>query len=422
MIKSASALPLLAICAGSAVLDRVHSVNDKSKAGQAIHDHMRLRASHGVDYAVAMLERTAAAYDLDEKETGFFIARCKGFTWSPPAGAFGEVALCLCDDGTVVRVTGGAGSYAGLPANAVVPGQVDLMWSEPEPLDMSDPAHPRCPKGSILWVVDYKSGKEDYVEPIERNIQVGTYTMMAAKWTGAEYAVPAILFVRKGSGEWDAPEAAWGTAEISAAEKRAKDIVARGREQLERLARGEVPVFTEGKHCEFCDAAWRCPAKTAVLKALVGAPLPKGSAPLTVEERSWLAAHLKQFEAFARAARTALILDVQANGAIPLEDGTVWGPIAKPVTEIIVPRALPVLQEELGEELANNALDVTLSRGRIEANVKKLHHEQGLTRQVAPTMRRIMAKISEAGGLLSEPRIEHRAYRPHDEEDEGEAA
>jgi hypothetical protein len=286
------------------------------------------------------------------------------------------------------------------------------MWSEPEPLDLSDPEHPRCPRGSTLWVLDLKSGEDAHVEPAERNAQLDALAVMAAKWTGAMAVVPSVLFLRKGAGDWDTPERAWGSREIAAGEARIRRDVARGREAAAAIAEGRDVTYVEGNHCTYCASATRCPAKTGMIKSIVGSPVPSGAAPLTREERVWMAKNLGSLESFARKAREVLKASVDADGPIDLGDGLVWGSQPTKRAKILPRVALPILREELGDDLAAGAIEETISREAVEAAAKEWTAQNGIKRGVSRKMGAIMARVGSAGGLLSEPRVEYRAHRP----------
>lgn len=409
-MPSASSMPLVSRCASSFVLPRVRNVSSRSAVGDAIHEHMRERAAYGVDEAMQRLYALARRFELNDRETGIFIARCRSFEWIPPAGSFGEVALCLLENGEVVGVTGGKGQYE-TPDGALTAATLDVMWSEPTPLDLSDPTHPRCPPDSVLWVVDYKSGDEAHVDPIESNVQLATQALLAARWTGAQQVVPAILFVRKGQGEWDVPEHAWGARELRNTESKIREILARVQVQQKRLTAGEPLELVDGPHCNFCPARTRCPAQTGIFKQIFSGTAPFGDAPLSAEERVWLAERLSMIESMAKKARWLLRADVDENGPIALSDGNVWGPTPEKRTEIVAHVAMSVLQEELGEQ-STEAVVVSITRDGIERAAKAHCEAKKIQRGVAPLVRKLMAKLGEAGALLESQRLEYRAHKP----------
>jgi hypothetical protein len=243
-IPSSSSLPLVHQCAASwAIPHGGRGGSSRSKLGDALHEHMDDRAKYGVGEAMLRCDRIARRHELTPTETSIFLARAKHFEWSPPLGSFGEVALALLEDGSVIQMKGGKGSYE-WPEGAVTGGTLDLMWAEPTSLDLSDPEHPRCPPESVLWVPDIKSGEETYVEPVERNMQILTNAVLAARWTGARRVVPATIFWRKGHGDWDVPMtggmlAPWGEAAMRRHELVIRADIAKVREQQRKAAAGE---------------------------------------------------------------------------------------------------------------------------------------------------------------------------------------
>jgi hypothetical protein len=94
-----------------------------------------------------------------------------------------------------------------------------------------------------------------------------------------------------------------------------------------------------------------------------------------------------------------------------MSNGNIWGPYDKPNTTILVDRALPILEEELGERAAE-VVQRSITDAAIKEAVKDLHQEQGIERKVAPTVRRIFAKFGEVGALVSERRTVFGAHKP----------
>jgi hypothetical protein len=290
------------------------------------------------------------------------------------------------------------------------------MWSEPEPLDLSDPEHPRCPPGSVLWPIDLKTGEEAYVEPVESNQQVLTNALLAARWTGARRVAPGVLFWRKGMGEWDLPMtpdgklAPWGEAAMQRQERVVRELMARVREQQRRAAAGEPLDMVEGVHCTYCPARASCSEHTAILKHVAtGEIVLPGAAPLSQEQRVWLASRLAAAERFVKQWRSGLIADVKVNGEILLEDGNVWGGHPRKKTAILVEHALPILREELGDELAEHAVNRSLTNESVEEAVKEsLQGKRG----AAAIVRRIFAKLGAAGALVTDVSTQYGAHKP----------
>lgn len=405
---SASALPRIELCPASAVLPQVGSTSEAADKGSALHQHIRDRAELGIDLAVARLEEVCARWGLSETETAFLRARLMKFTWTPPAGAICELRLAVMPDWTVKRVPEDQRWVEG----ALFTGQFDVVWAEPSPLVVGEDGSVHCPAGSVLWALDVKGGQDRHVTTIERNLQVAFYAWAAARWTKAQRAIPAICYPGAGEGEWDVPGRMWGPAELDAVEARLKKLWGDCERQERALAEGQPLSLTEGRHCGYCPAQTHCPAKTALLKSLcTDSPAPLGAAPLTASEATRIASSLVFVERFLERARSALRSYVEDQGPIDLGDGVVWGPQQVNRTEILPEAAREVLEEELGEH-ANAAIKLDITGASIERAIKAQLEARGLTRGVAPTKRRIWAKLGEAGALVSKSRTEWKAHRP----------
>src|SRR5580658_5874186 len=172
-LVSGSMLPIVSRCAPAGILPRVHHDNPKGDSGSAMHEHVLVdRLVYGIDGAIARIPALAKKWDLDDRDTGFLKWRCKTFEWTPPRGAVTEIALGFCEDGSGVRVKGGKGDYPNLPPEVILPTQIDALWAEPDPLVVDESGKVTCPEGSTLWVVDLKTGKDQYVEDVEHNAQI----------------------------------------------------------------------------------------------------------------------------------------------------------------------------------------------------------------------------------------------------------
>lgn len=407
-VDSLSSTDRVEKCAPSAVLPQAEGSGRAAVMGSALHEHMHMRAALGVDSAMARIDEVAARWELDDDEKTLFAWRCRTFEWSPPAGAFGEVALCLREDGAVERVVGGRGRYD-VPPDAVTAGTLDVMWSFPEPLDLTDPEHPRCPKGSDLWVVDYKSGDEDYVVPVETNLQVGGETLLAARWTGAEMAMPVVLFIRPGQGEWDAPAHVWEAPELAAIEARLRAMRARKVAAWNAHRAGEPLRFNEGPWCQWCKARWACPPKLAMVKALAGDPQPLAATRMTDEQRRVAVLRLKVLDGIVREARETLKRDVDEHGAIDLGNGLVYGP-ERTTSRVILPKpAMPILLDELGEE-AYGAIRIT--KGAV-TDLVKARAPKG---SGAKAVRAVMGKLEDAGAVHVTEGVEYSVHRADSED------
>lgn len=420
-VTSASRLPLYMSCAAAAALPTTKSVGPKMSAGLALHEHMQMRSTHGVDAAMAAMPDIARRYDLSEKEASILAAKLRAFEWSPPSGSMAEVFLCLRKNGDVVRLATEGGRYPKLPPDARLTATVDILWCEKDgvqvPFDFeTETKEPRCPKGAILWVCDYKGGKS--VEDIESNRQLEACALLAGKWLKASHVVPAVIYPGKGKGEWDVPERPLTQKDAKEIEARIEKMERSIWSQRKRLEDNEPVTPVEGPHCLYCHAAAYCPAKVAMIKAITGAE--KVSVPdelaLTSEQASRMAEVLPQLEQFTKKAKSALQAYVKNTGQpIQLSDGRVWGPNPHREQVIVVDIAEKVIEEDLGGEAVKLAVQRRVSRSSIEEAVKDRLAAQGETRGVAPVVRRIFAKLGEAGALISEETEWWQAHKKQSE-------
>ncbi|HWA29047.1 MAG TPA: PD-(D/E)XK nuclease family protein [Lacunisphaera sp.] len=403
---SASSAHRVDLCPPSAVLAQVEHESEAADSGSALHEHITDRARLGVDDAVARLDAVMAKWNLSPREAAVLRSRLVKFEWSPPAGALTEIRLALMQDGTVRRVPPEARHYPG----SVITGQFDVLWSEPEPLIVSEDGTVLCPEGSVLWVIDLKGGLDSWVPTIETNFQVHIYAFLAAVWTKARRVLPGILYPLPGEGDWDVVERPWGQREIEAVGARIHAMFARVDAEREKAAKGLPLALLEGRHCEYCPAHSRCPAKTAMVKSVLaedGELVPNGEAPLSADEARRAAIAYGQIGQFHRRLRELLESYVHSTGKpIDIGDGLVYGPKAETKTKIITRVAREVLDRELGE-FAPTAMQITGSS--IERAVKeKLAGARG----VSPAVKRLYALIGEAGGLVEEERSEWTVHRP----------
>jgi hypothetical protein len=413
-VASGSRLPLLDACPASCALPQFPSRNEEADLGNAIHEHLAERVGLGISLAVERLDLIAAKWQLNEKLTGIFRARCISFEWTPPRGAVPEFALGLFEDGSVKQITGGRGKYPSLQG-LILPLTLDIMWAEPTPLYRTADGIVRCPTGSILHVGDYKSGKDKYVSSVETNMQAIAQAVLAARWTGATHALPAIIFVRKGPGLWDVPAAPLGPAELDAAEAHIRALLSAGAAQQAAYAAGDPLSYRTGPHCLYCDAGPGCTAKLAPIKTLLGDRAPLEPGPLTRPQAALLAVLEPQLRQLADQAKAALLADVQASGeSIPLGSGRAWGGYLETEDVLIADKVLPVLEEEVGPELAQAAVRMKITKTAMGDAIKASHEAQGIERQKAAAMRRVLARSREAGGIETRTRIRYGLHAAQD--------
>lgn len=415
-VVSGSALGHAAKCAPSQVLPRIRGAHAKATIGTAYHEHLRDRAIFGISEAMNRLDLVCAAHKIDEREAGFLRARARQFEWSPPAGAVPELSLCLLEDGSVVRVAGGRGDYRDLPADAVLPMQLDLMWAEPAPLYAGPDGAPVCPTSSVLWCVDWKTGDEAWVDPVEHNAQALAAALLGARYTGATRAIAGIIFPGKGAGLWDVQPAPMGPDELARVEATIRGVVANVERQRALYESGIPLEYVEGPWCTYCDSRTYCPARNASLREFLGDPQAIEPGELSEAQATRIAELLPAIEAFGRQAKAALVDYVDARGKpLVLRDRRLWGPHPHTETEIDAEIAIAAAEPEIGTERAERLraeLVASVSRARIEAMVKEAHAERGISRKLAPAMRTIMARVQEGNGIRKVHTTRYSAHKP----------
>ena len=421
-VFTGSETPRVSQCIGSGLFGAIASSGVAAHAGNAGHLHMAHRSAFGVDEAMRLLPEVIAKFGLDERAGRILTARLRKFDYVPPPGSIAEVSLCIVrsddPDARVVRVKGGKGHYPELPEGAICPMQIDLIYSEPEPLDFTDPTHPRCPSGSILYVADFKFGDDANVAPVERNAQLSTAAVAAAFWTGAEAVVPCIIFPGPGEGEWDVPTdgegnvVAWDRNRLEV--EYAELVVLYEARVLEiaRIATGQPPTIAEGPWCDWCKSANACQAKLAMVRAVIDPLAEQSLMPreLTNEQAAKLVSAMKAADTFGRKARAALETHARVTGKpIDVAEGLVWGPVLNEIDQIDPALSAAVLVSELG----THAYDaVKISKDALDEAMKMKHLEEGLVRKKAGAMRQLFAKLIEVGAMKKVPREEFRIYRP----------
>ena len=408
-------------CPGSTALPKGAFENPKADPGSALHEHLADRVNLGTKGAFSRLQEVALAWELDEDETRIFEARCRTFTFQPPQGALAELPLCLLADGSVVRVEGARSVYQA-PPTAILPITIDVIWSEPEPLVVGEDGSVTCPAGSVLFVPDYKTGKDEYVDPVEHNRQALAGGLVAAKFTGARLVLPAILFVRRGEGEWDVRRDSLGNPkpytmdELAWLEQEILDTHQACAEQERRYAAGEPLRLVEGLNCGWCGARDSCQAKLAMIRSVVSGELvvPGGAALSLTEEQATKLAEIKpQIARWLAKADAVLKTYVDERGRpLNMGEGRVYGPHEVQEDEILVEEALPIVAAEIGPEFARAAVKpASMSKTALDEAIKASLEDRGVKRQGSATQRRVYAKLLQTGALRKVRKVKYEVYK-----------
>lgn len=414
-ILTLSGLQQAAICPGSAVLPRIGSTSVKADIGSALHEVNATRGEHGKQMASGQCDTIADRWNLEGKDRAIFFARARSLDLGIPEGALFEVPLCLRADGSVEPVTGGQGAY-NVPDDCIVAGTIDILFADPDPIQDGL----WCPRGSVLWAADLKTGDDAHVAPIARNWQARASALLGARWTGAEAVVPAIVFPNANGSSWDVP-----TEQGKPTPLRAKDLAtidadlrelhATVMAQAERVDAGKLPKLVTGTHCTYCRARAGCPAHVSETRALIAGSSGLTSGPLTREQAIQAAGLLGPARAALKSVEDALRAHVEAFGAVPLPDGKVFGPTSteestyhpQEALQAMIDEFEPLVGEDKAREYATNAL--TVNKAGIYDAIDEVHTFAGVKRQKKNAFERI---ASTPGVVTKEPTIRWSAHYP----------
>ena len=414
-VLTLSGLQQASVCPGSAVLPRIGSTSTKADIGSALHEFNAIRGEHGKMAADEQGDAIADRWSLEGKDRAVFFARARSLDLGIPDGALFEQPLCLRADGTVEPITGGRGEYH-VPDDAIVAGTLDILFATPEPIQ--DGAW--CPRDSVLWAADLKTGDDAYVPPIARNWQARVSALLGARWTGADVVVPAIVFPSTTGSSWDVPMQHGRPVPLRRKELEQIDADVRALHstvmaQAERVAAGKVPKLVTGTHCTYCPARAGCPAHVSEARSLIAGELGLTMGPLTREQAVKAAGLLGPARAAVKALEEALRAHVEAFGPLPLPDGKVYGPTTVEDTtyhtrgtyQAMIEEFEPIVGAELADQIASNAFKAT--KGSIYDAIDEAHTFAGMKRQKKNAFERI---VSTPGVVTKEQSVRWWAHYP----------
>ena len=417
-LLSLSGLQLAAVCPGAPVLPRFGSTSVKADSGSALHEYNALRGEKGREAADEQADDIADRARLDGKDRAVFFARARALDLQIPEGALYELPLCLRADGTVEPVQGGRGEYL-VPDDTIVAGTLDILFAAPESL--LDERW--CPRGSVLWTPDLKTGLDAHVAPIGHNWQARTSALLGARWTGAEAVVPAIVYPSADGGTWDVPTRGdqpvpLRAEELADVDRGLRALHATVLEQADRVAAGRLPRLVTGSHCTYCAARPGCPAHVAEARALATGETSLAPGPLTREQAIHGAGLLGPVKRATAALETALHDYVTEHGPIALPDGRVYGPTAAESTvfhtratwDAVVTALAPLVGQEEAERLATEAASYT--KDAVYSAIRQAHDAAGLKKKLKVYYEAITAT---EGVTTTKPTERWSAHYPKDQ-------
>lgn len=337
MLITASGLERLSKCTAAGVLPQARSLISSRAASRGTVIHKYLADVHrlGRDGALAAVPadsfKDCEAIDLDELPVD-------------PEKFAPEVAFAYD-----VTTDSAAELKRGENQRAVYEPREGVIYGTADVVGLTD---------EEALVFDYKTGRADLL-PASELWQLRFYALAAARTYGRQRAKVAIIRVRDdGSPWWE-----WATFEQDDLESIADELVMlvmRIKEAREHVVPQQAEA-TLGLHCKYCPSRPYCPAQQG-MAARIGQGTPptvdfKGA---THDE---LAAALQRIQLYRQVMDEAeeQILARAAEEPIPLGNGWVLGKKLQPCTRIDPERAMPLLEQLYGADVANAAVEVKMS-------------------------------------------------------------
>lgn len=354
MSFTASSLPRLLNCLGSAVLARAEVVNEWSTAGTDEH---------------AELAEQLGAGTLPDEIAALF-----------PPGARAEVAMAYDVATGAGRIIGeNIGRAYGPLGPFEIPGTADVLGVE----------------GDAVIVGDYKTGYNES-EKAETNGQLWHNALTAAKALGKSRAIIRIIYTKTGRVD----EAEAGPLELAEFAGQLHRLFFRIAEARKERHDG-APVSTrEGPWCRHCSSKSICPSKVGLLVQVASGGLAVlGDTTMTPARAREGYEQIVRLEGLIKDARARLNTYVEEQGPIDLGDGRMYGRYFRKGNEKLDGAvAVRAIREVLGEraaEFEKVAIEHSTSKAAIERAAKAIS---------APKLAKaVIEKVRELGGATSSP-------------------
>jgi len=230
------------------------------------------------------------------------------------------------------------------------------------------------------------------VTPARSNGQLATLALAATRALGLDEATVWLEYEHGGvdRATLDVLE----LDEFAAKLRRAHAAVAKARQVR---AGGSMPDVAEGPYCKHCPAQHACPAKAALVRRLVTGgeadelemmiPLTVDTARIAYERLGHARNLLRRIE--------AAVYAFASETPIQLGDGRVLGRRTKPANEELDGRiARAAIAEVLGEEVAEQAAEVVVTKTAIKAAAK----EASPRGKAAAAERQVLELVRQRGG------------------------
>lgn len=397
-LLTASSLQRIAVCAASAVLPKVDSVNERAERGQAIHVFLENVLGLGPAEAIALVPEehrpACAAIDLEALplDAAQWAAEV-AYAFDVATGRAREIGRSIGRD------------YGSVGADEIV-GTADVVGIFGKArLPRSDIMH----SADRVFILDYKTGRTE-VTRASRNWQLRYLALAASRAYGASFARVGLIHIHDdGTVLYDT--AALDAFELDAVAEDLGAVHRRVKAAAAELAAGRPPAATTGDHCRWCPCLAYCPAQTALVRTVAG-EVDEGrelTPALTPETAARAWERVKSIKAAVKRAESALHTWA-AGHPIALPSGLVLGPVETTREGVDGAIARAVLSELHGWEVADKACDWSTSKAAVERALRGIAAVTGgkITHLKAAALYAIRA----AGGITTTTTTSVREHVP----------
>lgn len=341
-----SALPIVARCPASWALPHAREADPSEPAerGSAIHAFLADVAKHGRD---AALERVPEEYRpacelIDTDRLPTHLAAEVSFRLKLNTGTARELGRDIGRQYMVDRSDWD---------ESCIDGTADLVGIDEE--------------ADAVVIYDYKTGWSAQ-DAAADHWQIGALALAAARAYGKSNARLGIIRVWE-SGRVSYDVAAFDAFDLDRIEVDLCAVLDRRSDAMDEIREGRIPSVTTGRHCRYCPAFHACPAKVALARQVAAAPedLDRQLAALITPENA--------AKAYRRIAEVQMVLDrvkkqihaLAEQEPIPLGNNRMLGPVEKKREAIVGNVAFPILKEHFGEDVAEAAIEINVTKSRL---------------------------------------------------------
>jgi len=341
-----SRLPIVARCPASWALPHAEEADpsEPSQRGRAIHAFLADVSQHGREAALERVpeEYRAICEAIDTDKLPTHLAHEVAFRLNLRTGTARELGRNIDRNYAIDRSDWD--EYC-------IDGTADLVGIDDD--------------ADAVVVYDYKTGWSAQDDAAD-HWQIKALALAAAWAYGTSNARIGIIRVL------ETGDVSYRVAELDAfdlagvAEELRRILDARAR-AWEDLRAGRTPSVTTGRHCRYCPAFHACPAQVALVRQAAAAPedLERKLAELITHENAALAYH--------RIVEVQMVLDrvmrqikaLAEKAPIPLGNNRMLGPVERTRESIVAEKALPILREHFGDEVAAAAAEVSITKTRL---------------------------------------------------------